>query len=288
MQAATTRPDPDGRFRLDLAVADLYAHRQPAPLLRSLLVHTRGLLDTATGHVSIVDRRRGRCTRVAESCLPRRIGCRVPLDAGAAGQVFVRRRSVVVDDGVELDGGHPTHHHAPGGATVAVPLWWQGEVVGVNLATAEGRRRFTGQELADVELLTQSAIPALVRASGADPLLDRLFGRYAVDRDGNEPAQRAAVGGGWPAPGEACPLTRREEQVLALVAAGLSDREVAARLVISPKTVHKHVGAVLRKSGAASRTAAVVHALEHGWLPPDGGQAGDGQSSPYRGASVRI
>jgi DNA-binding NarL/FixJ family response regulator len=54
--------------------------------------------------------------------------------------------------------------------------------------------------------------------------------------------------------------------VLALLAAGASDREVAAALVISPKTVEKHVAAVLRKSGAPSRTAAVVRALGGGWL----------------------
>ena len=66
---------------------------------------------------------------------------------------------------------------------------------------------------------------------------------------------------------EPSPLTPREDQVLRLLAAGLSDREVAARLGISPKTVEKHVGAVLRKTGAASRTAAAVRALQRGWLP---------------------
>jgi DNA-binding NarL/FixJ family response regulator len=57
--------------------------------------------------------------------------------------------------------------------------------------------------------------------------------------------------------------------VLRLLADGLSDREVAARLGISPKTVEKHVDAVLRKTGTVSRTAAVVHALDGGWLGPE-------------------
>ena len=69
-------------------------------------------------------------------------------------------------------------------------------------------------------------------------------------------------------PVEASPLTARERQVLSLLAAGLTDREVAAQLVISPKTVEKHVGAVLRKTRTPSRTAAVAHALDRGWLPP--------------------
>jgi DNA-binding NarL/FixJ family response regulator len=61
-------------------------------------------------------------------------------------------------------------------------------------------------------------------------------------------------------------LTRRESEALRLLADGLSDREIATRLGISPKTVEKHVGAVLRKTGTSSRTAAVVHALDQGWL----------------------
>jgi DNA-binding NarL/FixJ family response regulator len=62
------------------------------------------------------------------------------------------------------------------------------------------------------------------------------------------------------------PLTRRESEALRLLADGLSDREIATRLGISPKTVEKHVGAVLRKTGTSSRTAAVVNALDQGWL----------------------
>ena len=58
---------------------------------------------------------------------------------------------------------------------------------------------------------------------------------------------------------------------------GLSDRAVAARLVISPETVEKHVGAVLRKTGVASRTAAVRRALERGWLPEARARSGSGR-----------
>lgn len=55
--------------------------------------------------------------------------------------------------------------------------------------------------------------------------------------------------------------------MVCLLGQGLSDRAIADTLLISPKTAEKHVGAVLRKTGATSRTAAVVRALEHGWLP---------------------
>jgi signal transduction histidine kinase/DNA-binding NarL/FixJ family response regulator len=50
-------------------------------------------------------------------------------------------------------------------------------------------------------------------------------------------------------------LTAREREVRALAELGLRDKQIAARLGISVKTVEKHVGAVLRKTGAANRTA---------------------------------
>lgn len=62
------------------------------------------------------------------------------------------------------------------------------------------------------------------------------------------------------------PLTVREQQVLGLLSRGISDRAIAEALKISPKTAGKHVGAVLRKTGTNCRTAAVVHALELGWV----------------------
>jgi DNA-binding NarL/FixJ family response regulator len=50
-------------------------------------------------------------------------------------------------------------------------------------------------------------------------------------------------------------LTAREQEVRALVEEGLPDKQIAARLDISVKTVEKHVGSILRKTHAANRTA---------------------------------
>jgi HD-GYP domain-containing protein (c-di-GMP phosphodiesterase class II) len=61
-------------------------------------------------------------------------------------------------------------------------------------------------------------------------------------------------------------LTEREVEVLRLISRGASNREVAARLVISPKTVGRHVENLYRKIGVRSRAAAAVFALEHGLL----------------------
>jgi DNA-binding NarL/FixJ family response regulator len=67
-------------------------------------------------------------------------------------------------------------------------------------------------------------------------------------------------------PSEA-PFTPREAEVLELLRQGLTYREIASQMALSTKTVEKHVAAVMRKTGASNRTAAVVTALGKGWLP---------------------
>jgi len=51
-------------------------------------------------------------------------------------------------------------------------------------------------------------------------------------------------------------LTVREQEVFALLAEGLADKEISRRLFISERTVHHHVSSVLSKIGVSSRTAA--------------------------------
>ena len=59
-------------------------------------------------------------------------------------------------------------------------------------------------------------------------------------------------------------LSAREREVLALVAQGLSDAQVAERLVISPHTVHRHVANILAKLGLPTRAAAAARAARTG------------------------
>lgn len=61
-------------------------------------------------------------------------------------------------------------------------------------------------------------------------------------------------------------LTRREVEVLRLVAQGLSDKEIATRLVLSRHTVHRHIHSILTKLDRPSRTAAAAYAARHGLL----------------------
>ena len=64
-------------------------------------------------------------------------------------------------------------------------------------------------------------------------------------------------------------LTQREVEVLRLLARGLSNKEIAERLVISPKTVGNHVEHIYTKIDASTRAAASLFAVRHGLLPEE-------------------
>ena len=64
-------------------------------------------------------------------------------------------------------------------------------------------------------------------------------------------------------------LTEREREVLALLAEGRSNKEIAKALHVTERTVKGHVGNVLGKLGVASRTQAAIYAMRHG-LAPEG------------------
>ena len=64
-------------------------------------------------------------------------------------------------------------------------------------------------------------------------------------------------------------LTAREVEVLRLLAQGLSNKEIAQRLVISPKTAGNHIEHIYAKIDASSRATASLFAMQHGLLPED-------------------
>ena len=95
--------------------------------------------------------------------------------------------------------------------------------------------------------------------------------RRAADREARLAAETfARLGATRPAPRagitSSIRLTAREIEVVRLVAEGLSDRDIADALVLSPHTVHRHISNVLTKLGATSRTGAAAAATRLGLL----------------------
>jgi DNA-binding NarL/FixJ family response regulator len=80
------------------------------------------------------------------------------------------------------------------------------------------------------------------------------------------PAVSRQLARAFSAPGRAAAgtLTAREHEVLVLLAAGLSNREIAVRLVISERTARTHVSSILDKLGLRSRTQAALYAIQQG------------------------
>ncbi|MGK5446813.1 response regulator [Streptomyces radiopugnans] len=95
-------------------------------------------------------------------------------------------------------------------------------------------------------------------AEGDSLLFPAAVRRLAAGR-GNESARRVL---------ERAALTGREREVLRLMAGGLSNAEIAGRLVLGGETVKSHVSSVLAKLGARDRTQAVITAYESGFVTP--------------------
>jgi len=124
-------------------------------------------------------------------------------------------------------------------------------------ALAEAGRRDEAQHELLLAVETAERIGAVpLRAALAD------LARRARLSDRAVPAAAARGGGRPTARDPLAGLTDREIEVLRLLAAGQSNREIGAKLFIAPKTASVHVSNILAKLGAASRTeaAAIAHA----------------------------
>jgi HD-GYP domain-containing protein (c-di-GMP phosphodiesterase class II) len=100
-----------------------------------------------------------------------------------------------------------------------------------------------------------------LRAEAATGRFDAEVTEAVLEAAGHRPRRRVLAG---PAG-----LTPREVEVLRMVARGFSSRQIADRLVVSPKTVRNHIEHIYAKVGAANRAAASLYAVQQGLLPVD-------------------
>jgi DNA-binding NarL/FixJ family response regulator len=123
-------------------------------------------------------------------------------------------------------------------------------------ALRAGASGFLLKDAGPAELLHAIRTIAAGDALLAPSITQRLIAEFASRRD---PLS---------APDEFRHLTEREREILRLVAAGLSNAEIAERLVISPLTAKTHVGRVLAKLGCHDRAQLVALAYETGFVTP--------------------
>jgi DNA-binding NarL/FixJ family response regulator len=112
---------------------------------------------------------------------------------------------------------------------------------------------------------TQEVLAAVRAVAAGDAVLSAPVTRQLLD----QVARRlpAAVS---QSPADLQTLTKRERQVLAMLASGLSNSEIAKALVISDATVKSHVSRLLGKLGLRDRVQAVIYAYETGLIAPTG------------------
>lgn len=121
-------------------------------------------------------------------------------------------------------------------------------------------------EAAQARVALAGSLAALGRGDAAGSQAAEALARL-VDLGADAEAARAraildAAGGGRGA--ALARITAREREVLGLLAEGLTNRQMAERLVVSEHTVHRHVSNILRKLGLPSRAAAAAHAVRAG------------------------
>jgi DNA-binding NarL/FixJ family response regulator len=125
-------------------------------------------------------------------------------------------------------------------------------------ALCAGASGFLLKDVTAERLFDAVRVVAAGEALLAPTVTRRLISEFARQRPRPDAPATAALGA----------LTPRETQVLRLVAEGLSNPEIAARLVVTEETVKTHVSRVLGKLGLRDRTQAVVTAYESGLVVP--------------------
>jgi DNA-binding NarL/FixJ family response regulator len=126
-------------------------------------------------------------------------------------------------------------------------------------ALRAGASGFLVKDTPPRDLLRAIEIVAAGDALLAPSITRRLIAEFAARRDPAEPPPALAE------------LTLREREIIRLVAEGLSNAEIAGRLVISPLTAKTHISNILRKLDRRDRAALVALAYESGLVSPGHG-----------------
>jgi DNA-binding NarL/FixJ family response regulator len=125
--------------------------------------------------------------------------------------------------------------------------------------------------------LRAGAIGYLTKDAGRDHIARAIHAAAAGQAILDPAVQARLVATAAPVPGDALPsrplpdkLTAREAEVLALIASGHSNTQIAKVLVVSPSTVKTHINNIFAKTGVSDRAQAVQYAYQHQLADPGG------------------
>jgi DNA-binding CsgD family transcriptional regulator len=240
--------------------------RQLDPVLDRLLGTALHVVRADAGSIMLLSRERDTLLVVAARGPRARtiLGTRQPADRSVAGWAL-RAGETVLLHGAYPSAGAVTQlssdHPRDLASSIVVPLALSGRLVGVMNASREpGAPRMDDQTARLLELLANQAAILIDSAQMLDELqrkdqrLEQLVDQL-LGETGRRPATSVDL---------LAPLTRREQQVLELLVDGLTNREIAMRLVVEPDTVKDHVQSIIKKLGATDRTHAAVIAVRGG------------------------
>lgn len=237
------------------------SERQLEPVLDQLLGSALQVVQADAGSVMLLSRERDTLVVVAARG-PRAqtiLGTRQPANRSVAGWALRAGETVLLHGSAneQPSSDHPREL----ASSVVVPLALSGRLVGVLNASREpGAPRMDEPAARLLELLANQAAILIDNAQmleelqrkdqRLEQLVDQLLGET-----GRRPATSLDL---------LAPLTRREQQVMELLVDGLTNREIALRLVVEPDTVKDHVQSIIKKLGATDRTHAAVIAVRGG------------------------
>ena len=235
--------------------------RQLDPVLDRLLGTALQIVRADAGSIMLLSRERDTLVVVAARGPRARsiLGSHQPADRSIAGWALRAGETVLLHGGANAQ---PSSDHPRDlASSVVVPLALSGRLVGVINASREpGAPRMDENAAHLLELLANQAailidsFQMLDELQRKDQRLEQLVDQL-LGETGRRPATSIEL---------LAPLTRREQQVLELLVDGLTNREIALRLVVEPDTIKDHVQSIIKKLGATDRTHAAVIAVRGG------------------------
>jgi DNA-binding CsgD family transcriptional regulator len=143
------------------------------------------------------------------------------------------------------------------------PYLWRAHAARAGLLVAQGRPDEARSAAVTAQAVIEELAGTLPEGEERDGFLRRAVALLTAGQSDDAPAPRLSPADRGQPVTLPSGLSRREAQVLGLLAAGRSNREIAAALCLSPRTVQRHIANAYAKIGAHNKAHATAYALHH-------------------------